>query len=48
MLPATQKSVAQKISTVPKSADGSALLTVAGFGHPDMMVEIQAIAVIDS
>jgi len=27
---------------------GSALLTVAGFGHPDMMVEIQAIAVIDS
>src|SRR3954471_15304875 len=24
----------------------SALLTVAGFGHPDMMVEIQAIAVI--
>lgn len=24
---------------------GSALITVAGFGHPDMMVEIQGIAV---
>lgn len=25
---------------------GSALITVAGFAHPDMMVEIQAIAVV--
>lgn len=25
---------------------GSALITVAGFGHPDMMVEIQGIAVV--
>jgi enamine deaminase RidA (YjgF/YER057c/UK114 family) len=25
---------------------GSALITVAGFAHPDMMIEIQAIAVI--
>jgi enamine deaminase RidA (YjgF/YER057c/UK114 family) len=30
-----------------KNFPGSALITVAGFGEPEMMVEIQAIAVIE-
>ncbi|MFQ5911927.1 MAG: RidA family protein [Nitrospinota bacterium] len=31
----------------PEGFPSSALITVAGFAHPDMMVEVQAIAVVE-